>query len=187
MAKDPFAGFRIEKKPTDEAFAKLDELIRQLLKAEKDVEVADAALKKAQAVKRQLEEYDLPEFMAGLGLSDFTSTSGLCVTVIKKIRASIGDRKAKAFKWLIENGHGGLIKRSVMVAFNVDQGDAAGKLVKELRLREDCGAGVKQEMKVEAASLTSFVRKQLEAGTSIPTDVFGVFEQKYAKIDLKKD
>jgi len=186
MAKDPFADFRVENKPGEEAFAKLDTLIQQLIKAEEEVEKAEETLKKAQAAKRQLEEYDLPEFMVSLGLEEFTSTAGLKVEVVKKIRASIGDRKAKAFKWLTDNGHGGLIKRTVQVAFNTGQEEAAKKLLKELRER-GVGVAVKQEMKVEAASLTAFVKAQLEAGSDIPQDTFGVFEQKFAKISLAKD
>lgn len=183
--KDPFADFRAERAPTEDAFAKLDEMVKELVAATLRVEKCQAELKDAQADLRQLEEYDVPEYLESIGLESCRTSAGLKVEVVKKIRASIGDRKVQAFRWLIDNGHGGIIKRTVEVAFNTDQGDAAEELLEELRDR-NCGAGVRQEMKVEASTLTSFVRRRLEAGEEVPADIFGVFEQKFAKVESDK-
>lgn len=181
MGKDPFQDFRGEDVPQEEAFKRLDDLIRDLIKAEKELADAQEAVVKAQKKVRQLDEFDIPSYMDSLGLTQFKNKAGVEIEVESKIRASIGSRKAEAFKWLLANKHGALIKRSVQVAFNVKQGRDAEKLLKELRKR-NVGVGVKQEMKVEPATLTSFVRKELEAGREIPREVFGVYEQRSIKI-----
>jgi hypothetical protein len=154
MAKDPFAKYRTNERPDIEQFAHLNELVNQLDKAEQDVVEAETTLKEAQERQRRLEEFEIPDYMDTLGLEEFTLTSGLTIEVVRKIRASIGNRKVAAFKWLIDKGHGGLIKRTIMVAFNREQSEDAHKLLKTLQPKF---AGVKEEMKVEAASLTASI------------------------------
>ena len=184
--KDPFAGFRPEEKVGDAAFAKLEELLKLFLDAEVAVAEAEAKLKEAQETKRRLEEFEIPDYMDSLGMKKFTNKAGLEVEVGGKIRASIGDRKVQAFKWLIDNGHSGIVKRSVQVAFNVKDGEAAEELLAELRERK-VGAGVRQDMKVEAATLTAFIRKRLEKGEEVPHDIFGIYEQRFVKINSPQE
>ena len=180
MSSDPFEGFRTEESPGEEAFAHLSELVKSLDESEQTVALCEQTLKLAQEKERQIREHDLPEFMAFLGLETFRTTGGLTVEVSTKIRASIGDRKLEAFAWLTKNGHGALIKHTVEVAFNRGQEKQAEDLLKELTGREN--AGVRRTMKVEPATLTAWVKSQLEEGTSIPHDLFGVFEQRFAFI-----
>lgn len=186
MINDPYADFRADEAPKQEAFAKLDELLKQLTKAEIEVTEAELVLKKAQERRRQLDEFDIPSHMDTLGIKDFTNKAGAKIEIKSAIRASIGNRKAQAFAWLIENKHGGLIKRTVAVAFNVGQGPDATKLIAELR-EKNVGAGVKQEMKVEAATLTAWARKQLKDGKDVPADIFGIYEQRSTKITLPRE
>lgn len=186
MTNDPYAEFRADEKPKEEAFAKLSQLLSDLTEAEKAVVEAETALKKAQERRRQLDEFDIPSYMDTLDLKEFTNKAGVKMEIKSTIRASIGKRKAEAYAWLIKNGHGGLVKRSVVTSFNVSQGEEAEKLLKEMRDRNE-GAGTKQEMKVEAASLTAWVRKQLKDGNKVPSDIFGVYEQRSTKIHLPSE
>lgn len=177
---DPFAQYRADERPSDEAFAKLNDLIRDLVLAEDKVAQAEEALKLAQERRRQLEEFDIPNYLEELGLASFTTTEGLEITVERKLRASIGSRKAQAYKWLLENGHGAIIKRTVEAAFNTEQSHEAQSLLAELQGRGL--AGVRQELKVEPATLTAWVREQLEQGVDIPAELFGIYEQKRTRI-----
>lgn len=186
MTKDPYADFRVDGVPTVSVFAKLDELVKQLTQAEKDVAVAEAALKKAQEVWRQLDEFDIPEYMDELGLQEFTNKAGIKIEAKSTVYASIGNRKAAAFAWLIKNKHSALIKRTVLVAFNTHEGKDATALLEELQKR-NLGAGAKQEMKVEAASLTAWARKQLKDGHEVPADIFGIYDKRSTKITLPSE
>lgn len=185
MVKDIFADFRADEAPKEEAFAKLSELVKKLTQAEQDVLDAQVALKKAQERLRQLDEFDIPEYMDELELKEFTNKAGIKIEANSTVYASIGNRKAAAYAWLIKHKHGGLIKRNVTVAFNTAQAKDAKALFEELNERDGLvTAGIKQDMKVEAASLTAFVRKQLKAGNEVPHDIFGIYEKRSTKITL---
>lgn len=182
-----YSEFKVRDKINNEAFGHLNDLITRLVKAEKAVTECEAALKKAQEERRQLDEFEIPTFMDSIDLSKFKTTSGIEIEVSSKIRASVGSNKVAAFRWLIDNGHGGVVKRSVEVSFNVNQESVAKKLEKELRERS-LGAGVRQNMKVEAATLTALVKKILkDGGQDIPYDVFGIYEQRFVKISMPQE
>lgn len=180
---DPYEKFRDKHTPDEPAFAKLAELIQEQQDAELAVVEAESALKRAQQRLRQVSEYDLPQHMEALSLGEFTTHEGLRVTVQKKIRASIGDRKAEAYKWLIENDQDALIKRTVVVALNRDEGEKAKLLLENLRGQFP---NVAESMKVEPATLLAFVKRRLEKGEELPLETFGVHEQKFTKIQLPK-
>jgi len=180
---DEFADFRTTGNIPNEAFAQLNKLVADYINAQKEVATQEAKLKKAQENLRRLEEFDIPTQMETLSLSEFTTQAGFHVKVCSKIRASIGKAKVAAHRWLIDNGHSAIIKRTIAIAFNTNQGKEAETLLDELRKRK-VGVAVKQDMKVEPATLTSFVKKQLENGQEIPKDLFGVFEQRFVKISL---
>jgi len=183
---DQFAEFRADEAPKEDAFKKLNELVQQLVGAERDVAMAEILLKKAQEKRRQLDEFDIPGYMHELGLKDFTNKAGVKIEVKSTIRASIGNRKAAAYAWLIRNNFSALIKRTVMVAFNTGESKSATELLEELKER-NIGAATKEEMKVEAASLTSWVRKQLKDGKEVPADIFGIYDQRSTKITLPSE
>lgn len=184
MTTDQFADFRTDDAPTNEGMAKLDELIQELDQAETSVLEAEAVLKKAQDVRNTLVEHTIPEHMADeLGLEEVKTKDGLKVKITKTIRASMGKHKSQALAWLEANGHGGLIKRTLSVAFNKDEQDEAARLAQSLR---EGNYDVAANMKVEAATLSAFVREQLEAGVDVPADVFGVFEQRKVKVTKPK-
>ena len=183
---DPYADFREVQKPGDAAFARLEELVRDLQSADGAVTTAEDELKKAQEVQRDLAERQIPEFMAELGQKQLvlTNLGGITVTVDSKIRASIpANQKIQAMRWLEENGHAALIKRTISIGFSRFEQDQATELMQELTGKFN---NLKQDMKVEPSTLTAFVREQLEAGEPVPSEMFGVFEQKFVKIKQPK-
>lgn len=179
---DPYADFRDDDSPDKKSLDRLKILARQQSGAETAVAEAEAALKKAQEKERDYKERLIPEVMEELGMEEFTTSDGFHIKIEKKIRTSLSkENKPAGFAWLEKNGHGGLIKRQIGVAFNRDQQEAATKLLATLRKDYD----VKQEMKVESSTLKAFVIAQLKAGTDLPLGVFGVHEQKFAKLSIK--
>ena len=84
--------------------------------------------------------------------------------------------------WLEDQGHGGLIKRTVSVAFNRDQENEAVKLMDELSSEF---SGVSQDHKVESATIRAFIREQLEEGVDFPMDMFGAVQILESRIRTK--
>lgn len=183
QTQDPFASFRTDDAPTDDGMARLDELLDQLERAESDVVQAEMVLKQVQRARDTLAEQTIPEFMSdNLGLEEVKTKDGLKVKIKKTIRASMGKRKSEGLAWLEKHGHGGLIKRTLSVAFDRDEQSNATALAQQLQEEYD----VKQEMKVEASTLAAFVREQLEAGVDVPSDIFGIFEQRKVQVTRPK-
>lgn len=184
MTGDPYGQFRGHEAVSEEAFANLQTLVKQLSEAEAKVAELKAQLEVAVAARDELAHVRIPELMDSLGQERLVLTNlGVEVRVNEKIRASIPvDHRPKAFKWLEENGHGSLIKRSIVVVFNREQQEAAAQLYRQLQSEF---AGVKQDMKVEPSTLAAFVREQLGNGSDLPLDLFGVFRQRVTEVKSK--
>lgn len=164
--------------------AMLSGLASDLNAAELEQAKLELQLEAAKKKVTDLSERQIPELMDSLGLKTFTTTSGFKIDVKRTIRASIpAARKDEAMKWLDDNGHSGLIKRSVLVAFDRSQEKEAHKLEAQLSKKFE---NVKTDLKVEPSTLRSFLGEQLEAGVAVPLDLFGAWEQRTAKITTVK-
>tara|TARA_R110000737_G_scaffold47134_7_gene67079 strand:+ start:1275 stop:1847 length:573 start_codon:yes stop_codon:yes gene_type:complete len=175
----------IEQAPKTEGLASLAQLATDLYLAEIAAAEAAELAKEAQQKVLNISQHRIPELMTELGMSEFTTTSGIKLKIAPSYRASIPKaRRAEAHAWLDENNEGGMIKHNVMVGFARDSGDAAAMLMNEL---EDKGFNVRDEEKVESTTLRAWVKKQLEAGADIPMDLFGASKQDIAKITAKPE
>lgn len=146
------------------------------------VDRLEVELKEATEELRVIAEKKLPEKMELLGLSTFSTNTGLSIKVSEKIRASLAvENRPKGFAWLEEKGFGGMIKSQVVVAYKRDQLDVANKFVDELRSQ---GKLANLERKVEPATLTAFIKEQLTKGEEVPLEIFGVFRQRIAKVEV---
>ncbi len=168
---------RTEANPSD--LARLSELADNLAFAKKEAARIEAELEAAQRRVRDIEEGSIPELMDILGMERFRTSSGFEIEVVRQVHASIAnERKPVAFRWLEEHGHGGMIKRSVVVSFDRDQEEAARRLQEELRRTYP---GVKEERNVHPSTLRSWVSHRLEDGEEVP-EAISVHVVKVAKI-----
>lgn len=122
---------------------------------------------------REIQEQQIPALMAEIGVRSYELENGSSITVKKYYGASITEQnKGEAFKWLIDNGHGDLIKNVVAASFVRGQEDVAERFAQELENR-DMAFNTKKW--VEPMTLKAFVREQVEGGKEIPTELFGVY------------
>lgn len=148
----------------------LAELGEELHRRERAVLEAEANLKKAQKALQDIAEIQIPEAMEDLGLAHFRTTSGFEIELEKHYHASITkENQTEAHRWLDEHGHGGMIKRNVLVAFNRDQETAARKLLADLRAAGY--PGVKEEASVHSSTLRAWVKNRTEAGEEVPPSI----------------
>ena len=158
--------------PTTEQLSQLTALILNMREAELELAKREEEQKLATERLRKVAEVDIPELMASVGLQRFTTSDGFEVRVKKHYSAApkVADRDA-AYDWLEQNGHGGLVKRTVEVGFGVGQSEDAARLVAELEGRFN---NVAKARKVEPASLKAWAKRQIEDGIQFPRDLFGV-------------
>ena len=148
-------------------------LVRQQLLLESRVEDLTADLKKAQLDLAHISGDVLPAALAEHGLTELKMADGSKVTVATVISANISkDRSAGALNWLRDNGFGDLIKNTVSVNFGKGEDDKAGELIKGL---EGNGYNVDQKEAVHPSTLKAFCKEQIEKGSEIPTELFGIF------------
>ena len=166
---------------TLERAVKMAELLVQL---RDNVDTLEKQLAVAKADVRRVEQEDLPQLMAELGLETFRLKSGELIEVKQEVNCSITEEKrAAAHAWLVERGFGGLIKTEVVVGFGRGEHDAAEELVQDI---EGKGLAPQLQERVHPSTLKSFVKEQLAAGTPVPFDLFGVFPYNKVQISLKK-
>ena len=164
--------------------AAVSKLAEDLREAQTQVEILMEALEVAQKRVTDIAEHQLPELMDAVGLETISTQSGLVVQLKNTVRASIpAARREEAMRWLEDTGHGAMIKREVSVAFGRDQESQAKELVRELGDEYD----VKTDCRVESSTLRAWVAEQLESGHEVPQDLFGVFQQRQAKVSLPKE
>tara|TARA_R110000868_G_scaffold50042_3_gene160438 strand:+ start:2307 stop:2855 length:549 start_codon:yes stop_codon:yes gene_type:complete len=148
-------------------------LVRQQLTLEQRVEDLAAELKRAQLDLAHISGEALPSLLAEHGLSELRMADGSKITVATVISASISrDRLNDAHGWLRHNGFGDLIKNTVAVTFGKGEDEKAQALVEEL---SENGLSVDQKEAVHPSTLKAFCKEQIEKGTEIPSELFGLF------------
>ena len=115
----------------------------------------------------------IPTMMSEMGLSHLKLIDGSTVDVKPNYSAniSVANRDA-AFQWLRENGLGDIIKNEISVSFGRNEDNKAADYA---ALAEERGFQPTQKLKVEPMTLKALVRERLEAGKSMPTEIFNVF------------
>lgn len=148
-------------------------LVRQQLILEQRVEDLTADLKRAQQDLANISGEVLPAALAEHGLTELKMADGSKVTVATVISASISkERSPAAHEWLRDNGFGDLIKNTVSINFGKGEDEKAGELIREL---EGDGYNVDQKEAVHPSTLKAFCKEQIEKGSEIPSDLFGIY------------
>lgn len=145
----------------------------------REVEEAEANLKRAKEDLRSIQEELLPQAMTAMGLSQLKLDTGEKLTVSNYYQASIkvDDREA-AFNWLHDTGNGDIIKHNVSVDFKKGEGEDARRACEKLG---ELGLVPKDEIKVAPMTLKAFVREEIEAGRELPQE-FNVYVGQKATI-----
>lgn len=164
----------------EDRLTRITQMAHDLRVAQRRVSQAEAALELANKAVAQLAEFDIPEAMLAVGMSQIRLTDGSTLKVEDKIFAQISqDRTAEAHGWLNENGFGNLIKREFKIVFGRDQEEWASTF--EVKLDTE-GVNYDRKQAVHPSTLKAFVKQQLEDGTGIPEEVFGVYRRTVAKL-----
>jgi len=169
------------------AFADLDRLTLQAERCIEDRKKAEAVLQRCKQVEEQLLNKDIPELLAKMRLDACTTASGIEVKLKREIKASLPghervEARMGALRWLVDQGHGGVIKNQVSVALDRGEDVRADELVVELTTR---GYAVEAKKDVHASTLGALVRELVADGKVVPRDLFNLFDLRIAKLSRK--
>lgn len=161
----------------NEALEALGSQINIQLNMEKDIVECEERLKDLKKKHLEISRTTIPKMMEDLNLKSLEYVEPQTDKVFKvKIQtmysATIKDHE-KAFNWLEENGHDGIIKASITLPYGKGDLELAKSTME--RLRADGYNNANLDMNVHWQTLRGFVREQIEEnGEDLPGDLFEV-------------
>ena len=169
----------------DNSVNAISKLALKQLKLMAEVDAAEDALSRLKEDLKKVSEIDLPTAMLEAGMREFKLVDGASIKVEKFYGASIKvENRPEAYKWLVDNGHEGLIKTSVVTEFGkgVDERKEARKFMESV-VKD--GFSAELDESVHASTLKAFVKEQIEAKNELPASIT-TFVGDRAKIVLPK-
>jgi hypothetical protein len=151
----------------------LSKLCDEKINLDAKITEAKQLLKNLEDNEKQISQELIPEALQEAGVSSLTLKDGSKVEVRPKYAARIPIKHTdEAFNYLKSKGHDDIIKNEIIIRFGRGEEDKATALVKELDKR---GLMPDQKRRIEPMTLKGFVREQIEKGTDLPQDKFGVY------------
>ena len=152
---------------------KLANKIKEMQALQKDIEQNEEYLKQRKKDLEQISGEAIPTMLTEMGLTYLKLADGSSVEVKTNYSATITQaNKEAAFNWLRENGLGDIIKNELIVSFGRNEDNKAAEYAE---LAKGQGYQPTQKLKVEPMTLKALVRERIEAGKSLPTEIFSVF------------
>lgn len=168
----------------DNVLAAIANLAQAAIEAERLLAEAEQTVTERKAALKVIVERSLPDLMVEAGQTECTTANGLKVTLKSVLRASIaGERSEPALKWLEENGHGSIIKHTMIVDIGKGNSD---KMVEIAKVIQAQGLPYNVSDKVEPSTLTKLIKDQLGAGVAVPLDTFGAIEMRECVVKVVK-
>lgn len=159
-------------KDQEDVLGRISILADKMRDKQKEIAEAEMHLKQLKEQHRQISEEQLPELFERVGMEELKTRSGLPLKLKERVHTSVSkERKPKAIAWLDEHGHGGMVKRTVVVEFDKTKEDKVKAL---LRLIGRNWPNHRTELDVHGSTVKAFVKQQLKDGKEIPIDLFGV-------------
>ena len=151
----------------------LADQVEKLNSLQQKIELQEDNLKNTKKQFEHLSGEVIPTMMAEMGLSHLKLMDGSSVDVKPNYSATItvANREA-AFNWLRQNGLGDIIKNEISVSFGRNEDNKAADYA---ALAKERGFQPTQKLKVEPMTLKALVRERLEAGQTMPTELFNIF------------
>lgn len=148
-----------------------------------DIELLNQDLTAKTEHLRQVQEDLLPNAMAAVGMSKFTTTDGYSITIKDDIYASIRkDFINDAVGWLDENGLGGIIKDQVAVDFGRGEFNNVNELMVFCKAN---GFSASEKLSVHPMTLKATIKEQMAKGMEFPEEFFSVAPVRKAIIKTK--
>ena len=164
----------------EEGLSRVSSLVRKQMTLEQRVADIEEELVRVKNDLRLVQEEELPSALAEHGLKSLQMEDGSVVNVDPFYSASIPkDRTVEALGWLRDNGFGDLVKNTVSASFGRGLDDKAQALLEDLERR---GMDVSQKQWVEPMTLKAFAKEQIEKGSALPSDLFGVYVGQKARV-----
>ncbi len=173
----------------DSGLARLSELVTQMAKDALEIERAEAELKEKEEAYQTLTRIIVPDLMEELGQDACKTSSGLKISIKRKVKASITNKnRTAAVAWFKQQNLERMLKDEFVLKLSAnekvnkdkdDEKDAGPELIKAI---EALGLDYENKKTCPWQTLSAFVRERDAAGEDTPDDVLSVFRYREAKI-----
>jgi hypothetical protein len=175
--------------PSEDALLRLRRMAVKMVELQQEL---DAAESRTEQLKKERDRFSLdliPTLMKDLGLLEIRLTTNFRVVVTEDLRVGAPsqepEKKAAWMAYLKETGNDGLVKREVVVSYGRDSTAWAEQLIAKIKEMEvEKHAEVKQVETIHPQTLKAFVTREKMLHPEV-IDLFGVFEQRVAKVKSK--
>ena len=158
----------------------VSDLASKIIQMENKVSFLEEELKSSKKQLLELTDQDLPDAMEEINMDSFTLFDGSEVKVVPTYGGTIrADDRPQAHQWLRDNGYGDIVKNTISANFGMGEDNLAKDFYQSAL---DRGFQVDKKEAVHPMTLKSFVKEMTENGSEFPSDLFGAFIGKKAKI-----
>lgn len=190
-----------DERPVDPAkVALVVDNARRMMRLEMEIADIEQKLRTKQEEYDKLSTDELPGLMESVGIKTLPLANGYTLDLKPVFRASLPAKSTiekandeerpillarftDGLKWLRKHKAGDLIKNTL----KLDLGKGQDAVVKEfMALAKRLKVSVDRSETVHPGSLGKFLREQLEIGTDVPFETFGVFDGRKAEIKPPK-
>ena len=159
--------------------------VKKLQSLENEITQDEKNLKDKKKNLQHISEEVIPTLLSEKGLSSLKLVDGSSIDVKPYYAANITAlNRDAAYSWLRSNGLGDVIKNEISVSFGRNEDNKAAEYA---NLAKGQGFQPTQKLKVEPMTLKALVRERIEAGKSMPMDIFNVFVGNRTTIKRKHD
>ena len=150
------------------ALGEVSTLAQRLVDLQKEKERMEAQLQEVDKQIEQVGDFDLPDALTKVGLSEIKLTDGTKVFVKPLYFPSVSKENAeRAFAWMRENGYGGLIKHSVN--FDFGKGGEESEEYHQLKAAaESIGLEPQDVRAIHPQTFKAWAKEMVESGKSLP-------------------
>ena len=160
---------------TDTEMRRIADLANKQLELERSVVAIDLQLKAKKEELRNVREHDLPDALAEAGLSEIKLADGSRIKVEPFVNAHISKANLEqAHAWLETNGFGDLIDKEINAKFGITNAELE-KFQRMFSHLQEHGCKLTTKEAVHHMRLKAFAKEQLEKGTDVPVDLFGLY------------
>ena len=158
--------------------------VKKLRTLEDNIKSDEESLKEKKKELELISGEIIPTLLSEMGLVSLKLADGSAVEVKPYYTANIliKNREA-AYSWLRSNALGDIIKNEITVSFGRNEDNKAAEYA---NLAQSQGFQPTQKLKVEPMTLKALVRERIEAGKTMPMDIFNVFVGNRTKITRKQ-
>jgi len=158
----------------------VSDLASKIIQMENKVSFLEEELKSSKKQLLELTDQDLPAAMEEINMESFTLSDGSEVKVVPTYGGTIrADDRPQAHQWLRDHGYGDIVKNTISANFGMGEDNLAKDFYQSAL---DKGFQVDKKEAVHPMTLKSFVKEMTENGSEFPSDLFGAFIGKKAKI-----